>query len=70
MFGFLQRVSDPVCKMKVDKKTQYSYEYKGEKYYFCSENCMNSFKEAPEKYIAPLRETNRQENILPKNCCH
>ena len=70
MFGFFQGVTDPVCKMKVDKnKTKYSSEYKGQKYYFCSENCMNSFKEAPEKYNAPLSEASPQENVLSHGCC-
>jgi len=27
-------------------------EYKGETYYFCCDNCMESFKENPEKYIS------------------
>ena len=28
-----------------------SLEYKGETYYFCCDNCIESFKEDPEKYI-------------------
>lgn len=28
-----------------------TYEYKGETYYFCCENCIESFKENPEKFI-------------------
>lgn len=71
MFGFSQKVTDPVCKMKVDKnKTKYFSEYKSEKYYFCSENCLKNFNKEPELYVAPLREANQQENTQPKNCCH
>ncbi len=63
MFGLFQKVSDPICKMKVDKdKTKYSSEYKGKKYYFCSENCKKSFNEEPERYVI-------QENIPAKSCC-
>ena len=28
-----------------------SYEYKGKTYYFCCDNCIESFKKNPEKYI-------------------
>lgn len=63
MFGIFNKVTDPVCKMKVDKnKAKYSSEYKGEKYYFCSENCKKSFDEGPEKYIT-------LENPPAKSCC-
>lgn len=59
MFGLFNKIQDPVCKMKVDKKTQYFSEYKNEKYYFCSENCKKSFQEKPEKYVS-------QKNIPAK----
>ncbi|MDO8573488.1 MAG: YHS domain-containing protein [Candidatus Daviesbacteria bacterium] len=63
MFGIFNKVTDPVCKMKVDKsKSKFSSEYKDENYYFCSENCKKSFDEEPEKYVA-------QENIPAKSCC-
>ncbi|MBI2086123.1 YHS domain-containing protein [Candidatus Daviesbacteria bacterium] len=62
MFGFLQKVTDPVCKMKIDKKTEFLSDYQGSKYYFCSENCRKSFNEEPEKYVT-------QENIPAKSCC-
>ncbi|MCF8084061.1 MAG: YHS domain-containing protein [Deltaproteobacteria bacterium] len=33
-------VKDPVCGMEVDEgKTQYSTRYRGETYFFCSEDC-------------------------------
>ncbi len=45
-------VTDPVCNMKIDEKRANSnYEYKGTKYYFCSEGCRNEFVKNPEKYI-------------------
>lgn len=63
MFGLFQKISDPVCKMNVDKnKTKYSSEYKDKKYYFCSEDCMKNFNEEPKKYIT-------QENIPARSCC-
>lgn len=42
---------DPVCGMEVDKSSKYKTLYKGQVYYFCSENCLNSFKKDPEKYL-------------------
>jgi len=46
-------VKDPVCGMNVDPGKSLSEDYKGKKYYFCSETCHRKFKEAPEKYTAP-----------------
>jgi len=42
---------DPVCKMDVDeKKTNFSSEYAGREYYFCSEDCKDTFDSQPERY--------------------
>jgi YHS domain-containing protein len=42
---------DPVCKMDVDeKKTNFSSEYAGRKYHFCSEECKDTFESQPERY--------------------
>lgn len=63
MFGLFQKIIDPVCKIKVDKsQTKFSSEYKGKRYYFCSENCKKSYDEEPERYAI-------QENIPAKSCC-
>ena len=45
-------VIDPICKMEIDENdTEYVSEYKGEKYYFCSQLCKIDFDESPEKYV-------------------
>ncbi len=45
---------DPVCDMTVEEGTEAgSYVYKGIKYYFCSESCVERFKEDPERFLAP-----------------
>jgi YHS domain-containing protein len=63
MFGFSQKIIDPVCGMKLDKKTEFSSENEGAKYYFCSENCKNQFDADTKKYIA-------QKNVpAKKSCC-
>ncbi len=42
---------DPICGMTVTKD-QNPYEYNGKTYHFCSEHCLNTFKENPTKYAA------------------
>jgi Cu+-exporting ATPase len=43
---------DPVCGMAVDpQRAKASVEHAGETYYFCSANCADKFRAAPEKYL-------------------
>ena len=43
---------DPVCKMEVEVETaQYSTEYNGEKYVFCSPGCLQEFEENPAHFV-------------------
>jgi YHS domain-containing protein len=45
-------VSDPVCGMKIapaDAVT--SIEHEGKTYYFCSQDCADSFSESPADYV-------------------
>lgn len=63
IFGLFNKITDPVCRMKINKKeAQYSSDYKDEKYYFCSKNCLDNFSKEPEKYIV------KQENST-SSCC-
>ncbi len=53
-FAIAQQVTepiDPVCKMKVSDE-RFTYTYKGKIYYFCSQNCKQSFVTAPETYLS------------------
>ena len=46
-------VRDPVCDMEVDKgSAAATADYKGDRYYFCSEDCRNKFVADPEKYVS------------------
>ena len=48
-----QTFTDPVCKMTVTAESAAaSYEYQGEKYYFCAVRCRDRFADDPEKYLA------------------
>ncbi len=45
--------TDPVCKMDIDEKeAEFSSQYAGQRYYFCSEECKDSFEGQPERYAA------------------
>ena len=47
-----EKTKDPVCGMSVDPAAaKYSTTYNGVKYYFCSEDCLNTFKAEPTKYV-------------------
>lgn len=46
-------VKDPVCRMDIDPKTAAAHEqYKGNTYYFCSEDCHKRFVAGPGKYTS------------------
>jgi Cu+-exporting ATPase len=45
---------DPVCDMEVDPTTAvYQSQYYGQKYYFCSSGCKDSFDRDPQRYARP-----------------
>jgi P-type Cu+ transporter len=44
---------DPVCQMEVDEKTAAaSSQYRGETFYFCSQDCKKRFDADPERYVS------------------
>jgi len=45
-----QKVMDPICGMEIVPSKSIEYNYKGEKYYFCSASCEHEFKSDPETY--------------------
>jgi YHS domain-containing protein len=45
-----EKAVDPVCGLTVDKKDELSYVYKREKYFFCSNKDLNTFRQNPERY--------------------
>ena len=65
MIWFLNNVSDPVCKMKINKKdAKFSSLIKGEQYYFCSQSCKEKFDANPKPYVMEKSQSSNQE------CCH
>jgi YHS domain-containing protein len=44
---------DPVCNMEVDETdTKFNSQYGSRTYYFCSEECKDTFDNKPEQYAA------------------
>jgi len=41
---------DLVCGMEISQNSSLSYTYQGKTYHFCSKNCLQHFKDDPEKY--------------------
>ncbi|HEY2865811.1 MAG TPA: heavy metal-binding domain-containing protein, partial [Pyrinomonadaceae bacterium] len=53
-----QTFTDPVCKMTVTPESAAAtYEYDGEKYYFCALGCRDRLAADPNKYLSPAVET-------------
>ena len=46
----------PVSGEKIDEKTKVTYEYKGNIYSFCCQDCVEEFKKDPEKYIEKMEK--------------
>ncbi len=53
--------TDPVCGMTVTENTQLRFEYNGIEYLFCSEHCLQKFKQDPQQYL---------NNNDVSECCH
>jgi len=47
---------DPVCGTRVDEEDALTTNYQGQTYYFCSEDCLEEFREAPEEYVGEPTE--------------
>ena len=60
---------DPVCGMTVDfEQTPYKISYKNQQYFFCSQNCLESFKQKPDKYLDPQQQ-NESTNTSSEYTC-
>lgn len=47
-----EKVIDPVCHMNINKSDAVATEeHEGKTYYFCSQDCADSFRESPEDYV-------------------
>lgn len=47
-----QLITDPVCQMRIrPDEAVATVVHEGKTYYFCSQDCADSFKESPEDYV-------------------
>lgn len=47
-----KKVKDPVCGMEIEKSgAKGPVEYKGNKYYFCADECRKKFEKEPTEYM-------------------
>jgi len=49
-------LADPVCGMVVTAETEWTAEYEGVTFYFCSEACRDKFVEKPGEFLEALGE--------------
>ena len=67
--GQQTKVTDPVCGMSTDKQGEFSrYDYDGKTYYFCSEHCLNKFKNNPDEFLSEKPRTLddvKEEKLVP-----
>jgi len=49
-------VVDPVCGMTVTEESEWTAEYEGATFYFCSEGCRDKFIETPGEFLKALGE--------------
>ncbi len=61
-----QELLDPVCGMTVPPDTPRRFTYQGREYGFCSEHCLNKFREQPENYLQAEEGEERKPAAPPK----
>src|SRR4030095_7352088 len=47
---------DLVCGMTVKETTPHTYDYAGQRYFFCGARCLEKFRAEPAKYLAPVQD--------------
>ncbi len=47
---------DPVCGMEVTEESEWTAEYEGVTFYFCSEGCRDKFIESPGEFLEAAGE--------------
>ena len=59
-----QMVTDPVCRMEVDKKhIREFFAYKGRNYYFCSVGCRAEFERHPDDYAKGTKAEGESKDV-------
>jgi len=59
-------VKDPVCGMEIDSETAFAFrEHMGQKFYFCSEDCVGKFDADPHQYAMVTSATTGFNSGIP-----
>jgi Cu+-exporting ATPase len=62
----MAKVKDPVCGMEFDSsQAEAQTTYKGQAYYFCSEECRRTFDENPKEFVGNVAGQDRGSEGLP-----
>jgi P-type Cu+ transporter len=60
---------DPVCGMNVDpEKAPFKFGYQNQQYFFCSQKCLESFKQHPNKYLSAQRQIEPMRSAVEYTC--
>lgn len=60
---------DPVCGMTVDsEQALYKFVYQKQQYLFCSQHCLESFKQTPDKYLVPQSQNKPINSPVEYTC--
>ena len=64
-----EEVVDPVCGMTIDPADAIGHaDYKGHRYYFCAESCLEKFKADPEQYVQGSRISDQGSRAIKYTC--
>jgi Cu+-exporting ATPase len=62
----MAKVKDPVCGMEFDSsQAEAQMTYKGQAYFFCSEECRRTFAENPKEFIGDVSGQDRGSEGQP-----
>ena len=60
---------DPVCGMNVNpEKAHFKFGYQNQQYFFCSQKCLESFKQNPDKYLSAQRQIKPMRSAAEYTC--
>jgi len=59
---------DPICHMPVDKAKSAKITHDGADYFFCSDNCVKTFKADPKKYAVHCTCANMKKQCSCEHC--
>ncbi len=62
-------LTDPVCGMQVKEDSQFSTDIDDQKYFFCSQHCLDSFTEEPAKHLHSDESAHQHPTENNDDCC-